>query len=230
MNSRSSRMILLTGVTRGLGRSLLEPFIESGLRIAACARSPEGIAELVSRYGERCRFDVVDVADARAVDEWATQVLATHGAPDIVLNNAAVMNRCAPLWEVDAQEFDQLMAINVSGTANVVRAFTPAMIAAGRGLIVNFSSGWGRSAAAQVGPYCTSKWAIEGFTRSLAQDLPAGLAAVALNPGIIDTEMLRKCWADGASAYEQAAEWARRAAPYLLVIGGEANGQPLTGP
>ena len=87
------------------------------------------------------------------------------------------------------------MAVNVSGTLNVIRAFVPAMIAAGRGVIANLSSGWGRSTDALVGPYCASKYAIEGLTGSLAQELPRPLAAVAVSPGVIDTDMLRRCWA-----------------------------------
>src|SRR5262249_21389378 len=75
------------------------------------------------------------------------------------------------------------------------------MIRRGAGVIVNFSSGWGRSTAAEVAPYCASKWAIEGLTRALAQELPAGVAAVPLNPGIIDTDMLRSCVGGDAGGY-----------------------------
>ncbi len=60
-------------------------------------------------------------------------------------------------------------------------------------MIVNFSSYWGRSGAAEVAPYCASKWAIEGLTAALAEELPKGMAAVALNPGVIYTEMLESC-------------------------------------
>ena len=118
----------------------------------------------------------------------------------------------------------------MDGTLNVIRAFAPAMIARGRGVIVNLSSGWGRSTAPEVGPYCASKWAVEGLTRSLAQELPAGLAAVSLNPGIIDTDMLRTCWEGAAAAYPKPEDWSRTAAPFLLSLGMEHNGQALTAP
>ena len=78
---------------------------------------------------------------------------------------------------------------NIKGVASVIRYFTPAMIDRGTGVIVNFSSGWGRSTSPEVAPYCATKWAIEGLTGALSQELPAGLAAVALNPGVIDTDM-----------------------------------------
>ena len=84
------------------------------------------------------------------------------------------------------------MDVNIKGTVNVIRHFVPAMVERRRGVIVNFSSGWGRSTRAEVAPYCATKWAIEGFTQALAQELPPGMAAVPLNPGIINTEHVAK--------------------------------------
>jgi NAD(P)-dependent dehydrogenase (short-subunit alcohol dehydrogenase family) len=79
-----------------------------------------------------------------------------------------------------------------------------------------------------VAPYCASKWAIEGLTKSLAQELPAGMAAVPLNPGIINTDMLQQCWADGAAGYPKAEEWARTAAPFILKLGPKDNGRSVS--
>jgi NAD(P)-dependent dehydrogenase (short-subunit alcohol dehydrogenase family) len=76
-----------------------------------------------------------------------------------------------------------------------------------------------------VAPYCASKYAIEGLTKALAQELPAGMAAVPLNPGVIDTDMLRQAWSDGASSYPKAGAWAKVAAPYILKLGPKDNGQ-----
>jgi NAD(P)-dependent dehydrogenase (short-subunit alcohol dehydrogenase family) len=96
--------------------------------------------------------------------------------------------------------------------------------------VVNFSSGWGRSTAPEVAPYCATKWGVEGLTRALAQELPAGLAAVALNPGIIDTDMLRRTFGSSASAYPDPAIWAVKAVPFLEKLGPRDNGQALTAP
>lgn len=222
------RLIVLTGVTRGLGRALVDRFVEAGHRVVGCGRSEERLAELGRRHPDAGSFARVDVADEAAVDAWARSVLASAGAPDLLINNAALINRPAPLWEVTASELDELLRVNVAGTANVVRAFVPAMIAAGRGVVVNVSSGWGRSTSPEVGPYCTTKWAIEGFTSALAQELPRGLAAVALNPGIVDTDMLRACWGDEAGAYETPEAWSEGAATFLLGLGPRDNGRSLT--
>ncbi|MCB1093517.1 MAG: SDR family NAD(P)-dependent oxidoreductase, partial [Verrucomicrobiae bacterium] len=81
-----------------------------------------------------------------------------------------------------------------------------------------------------VAPYCATKWGIEGLTAALSQELPRGLAAVALNPGIIDTDMLRSCFGGGAGAYDDAATWAERAVPFLAKLGAKDNGKALTAP
>jgi NAD(P)-dependent dehydrogenase (short-subunit alcohol dehydrogenase family) len=131
---------------------------------------------------------------------------------------------------VPEEELSQIVDVNIKGVVNVLRHFVPAMVARGRGVIVNISSGWGRSVSPQVAPYCATKWAIEGLTRALAEELPAGMAAVPLNPGIINTDMLHTCWGDGANGYPDASAWAKRAAPMLLRLGPKHNGQSLTVP
>ncbi|MBV9125505.1 MAG: SDR family NAD(P)-dependent oxidoreductase, partial [Planctomycetes bacterium] len=98
------------------------------------------------------------------------------------------------------------------------------------GVIVNFSSGWGRSTSAEVAPYCATKWAIEGLTKALAEELPPGMAAVPLNPGIIDTAMLRECFGADAAHYPRAEDWSRQAVPFLLRLGPGDNGKSLTVP
>src|SRR5262249_21384812 len=152
------------------------------------------------------------------VQAWAKRLVDSHAAPDLLINNAALINHNAPLWQVPPAEFDQVIDVNIKGVYLVLRAFVPAMIARKTGVIVNLSSYWGRSPAAEVAPYCTSKWAIEGLTQALAQELPPGLAAVALNPGIIDTDMLRTCFGKEAGQYPSAREWAEKAAPFILDI------------
>jgi NAD(P)-dependent dehydrogenase (short-subunit alcohol dehydrogenase family) len=172
----------------------------------------------------------VDVSSDEQVAAWAKRLLQTHAAPDLLLNNAALINRNAPLWKISAQEFSDVIDVNIKGVANVIRHFAPVMIARRSGVIVNFSSGWGRSTDAEVAPYCATKWAIEGLTQSLAQELPPGMAAVPLNPGIIDTNMVRSRFDGAATNYPAPCEWAKTAAPFLLKINPADNGKQLTVP
>ena len=219
--------ILITGVTRGLGRALAEWYIAAGHTVIGCGRSAE-ILNLRFTHPAPNDFTALDVAEENRVALWAEKVLATHGAPDLLINNAALMNQPAPLWEVPAAEFNKLVDVNIKGVANVIRHFVPAMVARKHGVIVNLSSGWGRSTSPEVAPYCASKFAMEGLTKALAQELPAGMAAIPLNPGVIDTDMLRQAWSDGAGSYPKAEAWARTAAPFILQLGPKDNGQSLS--
>jgi len=221
------KVVVITGATRGLGRALVPHFAAAGHTVWGCGRGATGVAELARAFGPPHDFAAVDVRDEAAVQTWADRLLAS-GPPDLLINNAAVMNDPAPLWEVPAEQFDTLIDVNVKGVANVIRAFVPAMVARGSGVVVNLSSGWGRSTSPEVAPYCASKYAVEGLTLSLAQELPRGMAAVPLNPGVIDTDMLRQAWADDAGAYPKAEAWAKRAAPFLLGLGAKDNGRSLT--
>jgi NAD(P)-dependent dehydrogenase (short-subunit alcohol dehydrogenase family) len=223
-------IVLITGVTRGLGRAMVDEFVRLGHTVLGCGRSEKRIEQLRRQIGAPHDFAAVDVASDEEVKRWASRVISSHGPPDLVLNNAGVINNNAPLWKIAAREFSQVIDVNVKGIANVIRHFVPEMIKRKRGVIVNFSSGWGRSTDAEVAPYCASKWAIEGLTQAFAQELPSGLAAVALNPGIINTEMLQSCFGGLASGYPSPAAWAKSAVPFLLRLGPGDNGKPLTAP
>ena len=190
------KVIVLTGATRGLGRALVAEFAASGHTVIGCGRSEGHIRTLQREFPAPHRFTRADVTDMAAMAAWAGEVVRQHGPPDLLINNAALMNTPAPLWEVPADEFAAVIDANVKGVFHVIHAFVPAMVRRKAGVIVNLSSGWGRSTSPEVAPYCATKYAIEGLTLSLAQELPDGMAAVPLNPGIIDTDMLRHAWAE----------------------------------
>jgi NAD(P)-dependent dehydrogenase (short-subunit alcohol dehydrogenase family) len=224
------KIILITGVTRGLGRAMTGEFIRLGHTVVGCGRSEKEIAQLQKQFQPPNDFAAVNVSSDEQVVAWAKRILKSHGAPDLLLNNAGVINRNARLWEIGAREFSDVIDVNLKGVANVIRHFMPEMLKRGSGVIVNFSSGWGRSTAPEVAPYCATKWAIEGLTQALAQELPPGMAAVPLNPGIINTDMLQSCFGSSASGYPTAEEWAKIAVPFLLKLGPSDNGKLLTVP
>jgi NAD(P)-dependent dehydrogenase (short-subunit alcohol dehydrogenase family) len=218
------RVVVLTGCTRGCGRALAEFLFGEGATVIGCGRSATTDAPVAD-------FSRVDVSDDAAVRAWASRVIEKFGAPDLLVNNAAVIARNAPLWDVPPAEVAAVLDVNVRGTINVLRHFLPAMRESRRGVVVNFSSGWGRSTSPEVATYCASKWAIEGLTRALAHELAgSGVTAVALNPGIIDTDMLRSCFGEGAGAYPSPAAWAKAAGPFLLSLGSKHHGRSLDVP
>ncbi len=230
MPRHQAKRVVITGVTRGLGQAMTAKFIELGHIIMGCGRSREAIEMLRRTYRPPHDFAAVDVSQESQVEPWAARLLSSQGAPDLLINNAAVITKNAPLWQVPAEEFDRLIDINVKGVANVIRHFLPAMTARRSGIIINFSSAWGRSVDSEVAPYCASKWAIEGLTQALAEELPRGMAAIPLNPGVIDTDMLRSCFGGSASRYPAPKKWAEKAVPFILQINSRDSGKPLTVP
>lgn len=199
---------------------MVEGFQAKGWQVSGCARK---VGEMGEGY-----FEEVDVCDADAVSAFCKAAVEKMGAPDLLVNNAALINSPGPLWEVTEEDFGKVVDVNIKGVANVIRAAVPMMIERGTGVVVNFSSGWGRSVSSEVAPYCATKWAMEGLSLALAEELPEGLAAVALNPGVIDTEMLRKTWGEGAAGFPTAEEWGRVAVPFLEGLSGSDNGRSLT--
>lgn len=224
------KLVLVTGVSQGLGRAMTENFIAEGCTVIGGARNEAAIAQLNQTYGTPHQFTAVDVAQEAQVQAWRDKILETYDPPELLINNAALINQSTEFWNVPTAEFDQIIDVNIKGVANVMRQFLPAMIAKNRGIIVNFSSGWGRSTSPHVAPYCATKWAIEGLTRAIAQELPSGMAAIPLNPGIIHTEMLETCFGSSAANFTPVEAWVKKAVPFLLKIKPQQNGQPLTVP
>ena len=222
--------VVITGVSRGLGRAMAMGFAADGWTVSGCGTDADALRSLAQELGPDHLVQACDVTDAAAVEAFAAAVTERFGPPDLLLNNAATINPNKPLWEVTAGEFSRVIDVNLKGVHHVIRSFLPDMLQRGKGLVVNFSSGWGRSTSPEVAPYCATKWGIEGLTSALAQELPAGLAAVALNPGIIDTRMLRSCFGEGAGSYPTPEEWAQVAVPYLASLGSRHNGKALTVP
>ncbi|XP_057469339.1 NADPH-dependent pterin aldehyde reductase-like isoform X1 [Actinidia eriantha] len=224
------RTVLITGVSRGLGKALALEMAKRGHTIIGCSRSQDKLnslqAELSSASSssssscaqpdsnssssERHIFMTVDVRSNSSVEELARAVVEKKGVPDIIVNNAGTINRNNRLWEVPVEEFDAVIDTNIKGIANMLRHFIPLMVESKQGIIVNISSGWGRSAAAQVAPYCASKWAVEGLTKSVAKELPSGMAIVALNPGVINTDMLTSCFGNSAALYQSPSHGLRK--------------------
>jgi NAD(P)-dependent dehydrogenase (short-subunit alcohol dehydrogenase family) len=211
-----NKRIVITGTTRGLGRALAEELRARGHLVAGCGTSAQPP-------------DRVDVGDFAQVAIWAGEVIARLGGPpDLLINSAGVTTDPDPLWAQDPESFARVLRVNVAGVQHVIKAFLPSMLERAQGVVINISSDWGRSGAPMVGPYCASKWAVEGLSRCLALELPAGMAAVSLDPGTINTDMLRFTFGPGAEDYPSPESWCVRAADFVLRLGPEHNGLALT--
>ncbi|OMO86339.1 Short-chain dehydrogenase/reductase SDR [Corchorus capsularis] len=226
----AAKTVLITGVSKGLGRALALELSKRGHTVIGCSRAQDKLTSLQSELSSPDRHLLlnVDVASNSSVEELARVIMEKKTVPDIIVNNAGTINKNNRLWEVPVEEFDTVIDTNVKGVANVMRHLIPLMLPRGHGIIVNMSSGWGRSAAALVAPYCASKWAVEGLSRSVAKEMPGGFAVVALSPGVINTEMLQSCFGASASAYQTPEAWSLKAATMILNLTAADNGASLT--
>lgn len=224
------KLVCITGCTRGLGRAMVDEFIKLGWTVAGCGRTEKLINDLKSKLGAPHYFEVCDVSEEASVLGYCGQLLRRVGVPDLLLNNAAIINPNQPLWEMSKQDIDSIVDVNIKGTIAMMRHLLPSMLKRGTGVVVNFSSGWGRSTAAEVAPYCATKWAVEGLSQAAAQEMQGKVAVVALNPGVIDTDMLRSTFGSGAGHYRAAQQWARTAVPFLVGLNATHNGKALTAP
>lgn len=209
---------------------MVKEFAAAGWVVAGCARDHEAISQLRGAFPAPHFFQAADVADEEDVMNFCAEVMERHGAPDLLLNNAAIINYSNPIWEISAREFNRVIDVNIKGTASMIRHLIQPMMERGSGVIVNFSSGWGRVTAPEVAPYCATKYAIEGLSQAIAQETGGKVAVIPLNPGIIDTDMLRSCFGGDAESYRSAEEWAKSAVPFLIKLGPKDNGRPLTAP
>ncbi len=221
------KRIVITGATRGLGRALAEGMIAEGHTIIGCGRNAQRIDELSIRYGALHQFNTVDIVDPEAVHDWAQSVL-TDGAPDLLINNAAVINHPGTLWEIDPARWRSIFEINVLGMVNVLRSFIPALIENGCGQIVNMSSGWGRFSAINFSAYCSSKAAVEMLSDTLVKELPEEIGVVTLSPGGVNTDM--EADAGNGGLGHSVDEWALWAVPYILSLTPDQRGEKLNVP
>ncbi len=221
-----TKLIYLTGCTRGIGYALAAKFSTMGHRVIGCGTNTARIAEMQSDSALTGDFSVVDICDAEAVAAWAGEKLRATGVPDVLICNAGIINPTMPFWELPKETFDRVVEVNVKGTANVLRALMPAMVERGEGVIANLSSGCGLYGFPNVSAYCASKFAIEGLSKSIAEELPESMSCVPLSPGVINTEMLQDYWGDErAGRCDDPEAWAAYAAPFILSLGRKDNGK-----
>ncbi|WP_163992883.1 oxidoreductase [Pyxidicoccus caerfyrddinensis] len=183
-----SKVWLITGSSRGLGRDLAKAVLAAGHRLVATARKPEQLRELVEQYGEQVlpiALDVTDPAAARAAVAAAT---STFGRLDVVVNNAGYAN-VASIEDVAEDDFREQFETNFYGVMHVTRAALPVMRAQRDGHIIQISSIGGRTGSPGLAAYQSAKWAVEGFSEVLSKEVgPLGIRVTLVEPGGFRTD------------------------------------------
>jgi NAD(P)-dependent dehydrogenase (short-subunit alcohol dehydrogenase family) len=183
-----SKVWLVTGSSRGLGREIVAAALAAGDRVVATARRPEQLADLVERYGERVWPVALDVTDEAAATEAVKAAVARFGRLDVVVNNAGYANLVA-VEDIEPADFRAQLETNLLGVVNVSKAALPVLREQGSGRIIQVSSLGGRVATPGLAAYQAAKWAVGGFSEVLAQEVaPLGIKVTVLEPGGMRTD------------------------------------------
>src|SRR5882724_3249657 len=190
-----SKVWLITGSSRGIGRELAKAVLAAGHRLVATARKPEDLSDLVAQYGDRVRAVALDVTDAAAARAAVAAATSAFGRLDVVVNNAGYAN-INSIEDLPEDDFRAQIETNFFGVVNVTRAALPVLRAQRDGHIIQISSIGGRRASVGLSAYQSAKFAVEGFSEALANEVrPLGIRVTIVEPGGMRTD-----WA-GASMH-----------------------------
>lgn len=196
---------VVTGAGRGIGRVIALAFAEAGYDLALAARNRpplEETARLAAGSGAEALVTTVDVAERGQVEEMAGLVRERFGRVDALVNNSGIAGPSAPLWEVDADAWDETFAVNVRGVFLVTRSLIPLMLERGSGSVIVIGSISGKRPLAGRSPYAASKLALVGLVRTLALEAgPHGVRVNLISPGFVSGPRIE--WVIRAQAEER---------------------------
>ncbi|MEK3721416.1 oxidoreductase [Paenibacillus sp. FSL H8-0034] len=196
-----SKVWLITGSSRGLGRSIAEAVLAHGDQLIATARKTEQLADLVAQYGDQVRAVTLDVTSPEQAEAAVQAAVEAFGRLDVVVNNAGYGNMSS-IEETSFEDFHAQIDTNLWGVINVTKAALPVLRKQKSGHIVQISSIGGRSGTPGLGAYQTAKWAVEGFSEVLSKEVtPFGLKVTIIEPGGFRTD-----WAGSSMSHVEAGE------------------------
>ena len=216
----TGKSVIVTGAARGIGRSMVKNFVESGALVVAADRDAEGLTETCAPLGDRVAALVADISTVEGAKAIIGEAVNRFGGVDVCVNNAAVAPH-ASLLEERAEVWDRVYAVNCRGTFLMTQAAAQAMIGGGRGgRIINFSSAAAKRGSPGGAAYASSRAAVEAFTRVAAIELaPHGILVNTVSPGLIDTQPkpLPEAMAEGLRARVPTLPLARPGEPEEVV-------------
>jgi len=183
-----SKVWLITGSSRGMGRSLTEAVLEKGYQVVATARDPAKLADLVEKYGDLVRTIALDVTDPSAANAAVASAVTEFGRLDVLVNNAGYGN-IGSIEDTSIDDFRAQIETNLFGVINMTKAAIPSMREQRAGHIIQLSSIGGRIGAIGRAPYSAAKWGVEGFSEVLAKEVgPLGIKVTIIEPGGFRTD------------------------------------------
>lgn len=220
-----SKVWMITGSSRGIGRGIAEAVLENGDLLVATARKPEQLNELVEKYGDRVRAFALDVTDYAQAEAAVRAAVDAFGRLDVLVNNAGYGN-ISSIEETPLEDFRAQAETNLWGVVHVTKAALPVMREQGFGHIIQISSIGGRVGAAGLAAYQMSKWAVEGFSEVLAKETaPLGIKVTIVEPGGFRTD-----WAGSSMSHIEPRDEYKATVGSLLAYArkntGKENGDP----
>jgi NAD(P)-dependent dehydrogenase (short-subunit alcohol dehydrogenase family) len=185
------RIVFVTGGAKGIGRAIVETFVQNGYRVALTYNRSGQAARQLGRSHDRIKIFHCDINKHDQVQATARQALKLFGKIDILVNNAGAMKSSA-FVKMDKRTWDDIIDTNLKSLYGFTHAFLPIMLAGRWGRIINITSVAGQQGAPGHSNYAAAKAGVIGFTKSLALEVaPCGVTVNAVAPGIISTELTR---------------------------------------
>jgi NAD(P)-dependent dehydrogenase (short-subunit alcohol dehydrogenase family) len=203
----TNKHILITGASKGLGKALALRFAGEGAAVALCSRNPSELDDvreeiLAVHPDTRVLIQPCDISDHKQIDAFVHSVVKEFGTVDVLVNNAGALGPRVPIAEYPASEWERVVQTNLNGTYYLTHKILPAMISQKSGAIINVTSTVGKTGRAKWGAYAVSKFAIEGMTQVLSEELKAyNITVNSVNPGPLATEMRRQAYPTEDQSY-----------------------------
>jgi NAD(P)-dependent dehydrogenase (short-subunit alcohol dehydrogenase family) len=187
------RRVLVTGGAGGIGLAITRAFVASGARVHIADPDGQALAAVVASDAAAISGSVCDITDPAAVAAMFEDLVGELGGLDVLVNNAGIAGPTAPVEELAREEWDAVVAVNLSGTFDVTRRAIPLLKESPAGSIIVMSSLAGRFGYPNRVAYATTKWGLVGFTKTLALELgPFGITANSIHPGGVEGERVRE--------------------------------------
>jgi len=193
-----AQRVLVTAGASGIGREIVRAFAAQGALVFVCDIDAKALSVFAAEI-PGLKIGICDVSRRAEVESMVAECARALGGLDVLINNAGISGPTAPVENMDPDEWEKVMQVDLTGTFNVTRLAIPHLKKSRAGVIINMSSVAGRFGYANRSPYCTAKWGLIGFTKTLSIELGEyGIRANAILPGAVDGPRIQRVF-DGRS-------------------------------